>query len=151
MQVEIVWHYTTEGKLDDIISSGVLRISQWEKKMGFPKPSLWFSKNPDWEPTATKMAMDENQVPIKLTRQEQYELDGLGRIAIKYSQELISWAKYRRVSGLDESLLDRMELTGREKGASPSDWFASLKNIYERDWIAIEFWDGNGWVSYWES
>ena len=55
----LIWHYTSLQHGEKIFEEELLRVSEAERKFGL-KPAIWFSKNPHWEPTATKNAMDSN-------------------------------------------------------------------------------------------
>jgi hypothetical protein len=45
MNNDLLWHYTTEERLDQIVESGWLNVSRAEKQMGLKKPAIWFSRN----------------------------------------------------------------------------------------------------------
>src|SRR5690606_12596681 len=62
MVVNIVWHYTTGNKFQEILESGVLlRDDQTTPYLFAPgeKGFVWFSSNQQWEETANKAAIDE--------------------------------------------------------------------------------------------
>lgn len=145
-----LYHYTTYKQLKLILSDNVLKLSEFEKKQGDRHPAVWFSANPFWEPTATKiMGTIFGQKPM--TKEEQHKHFGCARISIYYEKDLITWAKYKHVSGLKEDYLDRMELAGEVKGANPDDWFASFTPVKRDKWVDIEVWTGDKWIMFNES
>jgi len=144
---KIIWHYTHSKALDSILSDGILKVSQADKKLiKTATPSLWFSSNQVWEPIATKAVSNRFGERFSLTVEQQYELLGLARIGVNYNESYYTWAKYRHYSGLTYAILDGMEKAGIEMGASPKDWFCSLKNITEEKWVNVQLWDGTKWV-----
>ena len=144
---KIIWHYTHIEALDSILSDGLLKVSQADKKMvKTATPSLWFSSNQVWEPTATKHVLDKVGDRFALTVEQQYKMFGLARIGVNYNESYYTWAKYRHYSGLTNAMLDGMEEVGIEMGATPKDWFCSLKNITEEKWVNVQLWDGTKWV-----
>ncbi len=145
---EYVYHYTTEVCLNKIIEDGLLKVSLYEREQGDKHPSLWLSKDEVWEPTALESFEDEYGRKITITKEFQYELAGLGRIAIKYSPEIHSWTTYRQESRLSSKILDALELTGIQQGAHPSNWFCSFNDIPIDRWVKVEVWDGLRWAQY---
>jgi len=150
MTQQLIWHYTTEDLLDQIVDCGLLRISQWEKQAKLPHPALWFSAHPEWEPTATKVAMDEEGNTRDLTKEEQYEMTGLGRIGVVRTPDFVSWQQYRHSSGLHPQVVARIEQVALERDARLNEWYASFRSIPKAKWQTVEIWDGEKWVSYWE-
>ena len=144
--MNLIWHYTSNFHLEKILKSQTLKVSEAERLYGL-KPAVWFSKNSIWEPTATKMIFNGIKV-ILLTPEEQLSMIGMMRIAIEYNSSLISWAKYKYVSKIPISLYNDMEKAGKEKGAKPSDWYCSFKNIPSSQWKSIETYDGQNWLLY---
>jgi hypothetical protein len=47
------WHYTVRDRLRRIFGDGLIRPSTALVPAG-EKPAVWFSANPDWEPSANK-------------------------------------------------------------------------------------------------
>jgi len=144
----VLWHYTAHPHLSKILIDGFLKVSNAEKLLKHKHPSLWFSSNPIWEPTATKDAGDEYGNRVPMTKEEQYNDFGLARIGINYFPELITWAKYRYLSMLPEMQLDMMEKIGREKGGNPKQWYTTFKSVSKDKWICVEIWDCDKWVKY---
>jgi len=144
---QLIWHYTAKVHLENILQDGLLKVSEFEKQQRFKKPSLWFSANQEWEPTATKLAGDGLGGIRSLTKEEMHELFGLARISVKYSElKFNTWAAYKHISGLATSWLDNMEKVGIEKGGNPKEWFVTFNSIPENEWVNVQIWDGDEWV-----
>src|SRR5438105_3186894 len=100
MHMQTIWHYTSVENAKRIFKDQFLRVSKIEKEWGW-RPALWFSRSTRWEPTATKMFrfVDTNEVRL-LTEKEQLELIGMARFGIEFTGKLISWEKYKNISGI---------------------------------------------------
>jgi hypothetical protein len=145
--MELFYHYTSEQKLNEILESGELIVSEWERKNKVTPPALWLSLNPIWENTATKM-ISENGKVRRLTKEEQHSMFGLIRFVLEFKKEtLCSWAKYKHKSNTPLSVYEQMELTGIRQGANPNEWFASFKNIKIKDCISCQKWNGTEWIT----
>ena len=142
----LIWHYTSLQHGEKIFEEELLRVSEAERKFGL-KPALWFSLNSFWEPTATKMIMDENGQYRQMTLEEQYSELGMIRIGILFTKELTSWAKYKHASKINPILYNNMEEIGIEKGGNPLDWYCSFKDIPSKNWETVEQFDGDTWVN----
>ncbi len=147
--MEKIYHYTSMLHLEIICKDGYLKTSDAERRLGVKKPALWFSKNTVWEPTATKMLFDGTNI-IHMTLEEQLRTIGMARFTIPFSNELVSWAKYRHVSKIEPGDYSGLAQIGIEKGAKPSDWYCSFKMIPLTRVIAIEEFDGSSWDSIFE-
>jgi hypothetical protein len=141
----LIWHYTTEIHSLKIINDGILKPSYGEKAMGV-KPALWFSKNPDWEPTATKLAADSEGNIIELSKEQHLKLFGMIRFGIEFDETfLISWIKYKFKSKIDGRIYNRLDKLGKMQGANPKDWYASFQGVASNKWVTIEEFDGESW------
>lgn len=141
--METIYHYTSVVQLEKILHDGFLKVSETDRKYGI-KPAIWFSKNTDWEPTATKKVFNGEKV-VQLSKEEQLNSIGIARIGIPFSKHLISWRKYRHVGNIHANFHAILEQVGIEKGSRPSDWFCSLKNVPGREWVSVEYYDGSRW------
>lgn len=145
--MEKIYHYTAIATLEAILTSRVLKVSEWEKKSKVKPPALWLSTNDFWEPTATK-AVYENGVIRQLTKDEQAERFGLARFVLPFNKaNLCSWKKYRYASNTPLDVYNAMETVGIKQGASPYQWFASFKDIPIKDCLSCEQWDGENWIT----
>lgn len=146
MQNEYLYHYTSIVRLIQIINDNKLKVSN--KEYSKSDSALWFSKNQEWEPTATKITMNEQGQIVKMTKDEQHELIGLARIGIVKSPLLNTWAKYRHISKLPFEFLDMMEEVGIKQGAKVSDWFCFLNDLSLSNCEVIQIWDGRNWIAF---
>jgi hypothetical protein len=142
-----LWHYTTKSRLDEIINSGALKVSIANQTNAKEKATLWFSKNPNWEPTATKLAMTESGVK-RLTKKEQFDLFGLGRIQIDENVKLYNWKQFKEFGNANLKLLRKFEEAGIKMGGSPFHWFWTDADVKKDNWLIVEYYDGENWVPY---
>ncbi|MBW0161805.1 MAG: hypothetical protein HYI21_00390 [Sediminibacterium sp. Gen4] len=143
-QENLIWHYTTKVHYPNIVNDGFLRPSKGDKIMG-AKPALWFSKNPIWEPTATKLAGDSLGNIYKLTPQQQFESFGMIRFGIEFDDSLISWSRYKHKSNIKTEWYCHLEQSGIEQGANPKDWFVSFQRVTSDKWLTVQEFDGEKW------
>lgn len=142
---EIIYHYTVGNHLDDVLQSGELIVSDWERKNKVRPPALWLSLNAIWENTATKLISDYG-TSRRMTKMEQFERFGLVRFSIPFNKaSLCSWGKYKYKSNTPSKMYNDMEKSGIEEGADPKEWFASFKNIQLSKCISCEKWNGIEW------
>ena len=92
--MQYIYHYFAKSILDKIISSGRLKVSEWEKKNNLNPPALWLSTNPIWENTATKGVLNDFGYRVQLTKDQQFKLHGLARFTLEFKkEELCNWKK----------------------------------------------------------
>ena len=144
--MEVIYHYTSGSHLEKILESGKLIVSEWERKNKIKPPAFWFSKNPIWEATATKMVVCPNGQTKKLSKEEQHKEFGLYRFVIPFVKEkFCSWQKYKHKCNISSPMCDHMEKEGIRQGARPGQWFAVFENISLKDCLRCEVWDGVAW------
>jgi len=119
------WHYTSQLHLTQILSDGLLRTDRDTTPHAF-LPSegrlgaVWFSSNPWWEATSGKGGV--------WSMKENHHLFGLVRIGVRGTDvDLLPWRTYKKVGRIARNFARGMERIGREYGADPEQWFASLK------------------------
>ena len=125
-RTDYFYHYTVGIKLAGIIKAGALMPSgvsaaPWEK------PVLWFSRDPKWEPTATKILIANGQT-YRPSVAELHERAGLYRFVV-LNPEIYSWPVITRKAGVRLGDIKQMEKLGRKLGALPSNWFGSLESM----------------------
>ncbi|MCA9439556.1 MAG: hypothetical protein KC964_02025 [Candidatus Omnitrophica bacterium] len=139
------WHYTTEERLHAILTDGYIR----QATVGIPvheKPAAWFSINPDWEQTANKMYKDASGNHYKGTMETTYRFGGLARIGVQDEAAPMTWAVFKRLSGITATDANALEKTAKSKGSNPYHWFASFDPVYDHQWVSIEIYDGRNWA-----
>ena len=145
-----IYHYTHTQAACEIISSGFLKVSEFEKYNRVQKPALWLSLNRRWEPTASKIVVDlATWQPFHLSFKQQSESMGCIRFVLPFSPEnLCNWSKYSQESGTSENMIVEMERVGRELGANPNHWYTSFSNIPLKEICDIQMWSGKRWVRW---
>ena len=141
----LVWHYTVGIHIEKIFLAGMLLTERettgWALPPGYVG-AVWFSSNEVWEPTARKGGA--------WTMQDNHELyGGLFRFGVELTDDLLPWKKFRPVSGISAEATRELARTGREMGANPNQWCASMKPIPQERWVAVEMWDDKQWVRVW--
>jgi hypothetical protein len=142
---QLAWHYTTGDIFKIIVENGLLLptgvgISRNEK------PILWFSIAEFWEPTASKMMMQDGQM-LDMGMQGTYQHGGgLARFGIPTSK-LVPWPQLARKANIPSRVKVGLETVARRNGAKPTDWFGLIAEplpVYDVE--AVEIYDGKTWV-----
>lgn len=139
----LVWHYTVGACIERILADGELHVSAMAEGRG--QPILWFSANPEWEPTAgKKIIVDGKSQPLDRTGTEQW-YGGLYRIGVSPSI-LKLWAELKQttITKYKPEAMTRFENWGKSLGANPLDWWGTFDNVRSEHWVTIERFDG-GW------
>lgn len=144
---QVKWHYTTLDRLQSIMEDGVIRFAT-ELIHKKEKPAVWVSSNPFWEYTANKGILKNGIIRTATLEEMIHIAGGLARIQILDTLQVISWAKFKYVSGIPEWLYYRLQEIGYESGANPTEWFVSFKPITEEFWGKIEVNRGDKWERY---
>ena len=121
----IVWHYTTEEKLNPIYADGCLKPSA----IGIgPKerPVLWFSSNPIWEPTANKaLGIAGVGLARPMTNGEMAAHFRLIRFGLDHTLTL-PWNLIRKAANIAHTEQRRLIKRAKKVNAFPSQWFGIL-------------------------
>ena len=122
----IAWHYTTGEKYALILASGVLKPATSFVPPN-EKPIIWFSLDPEWEPTANK-AVFVNGVMKRLTKAEtQIMGNGLYRFGVP-AKTLHPWPKLASKARMASGIRQGLERTGITLGANPRLWCGLTSN-----------------------
>lgn len=140
----LVYHYTTEQHhLPLILTAGELRPSNAGAEHELPL--LWFSRATRWEATATKMVMAPNG-PRLLTFKEQLSAFGCARFSLRADDSrLLNWVDACKAAGMSSTTRRKLEVVGRKRGGSPSDWVAVRGAVSLAD-VRLQRFDGSAWV-----
>lgn len=141
------FHYTTETRLEEIIQSEKILLAHKSVGHKKEKPCAWVSTNLRWEPTATKLVIDEFGQTHRMTFKEQLESFGCARIEVE-SKGLIPWKQIKKLANMDLKIAQQMEFVGKELVANQNDWFGSLSPIDINRWIRAEVYKDGEWVEY---
>jgi len=141
-----LWHYTTKDRIQEIIESGEIRTSTENRTGQRESATLWLSSNPIWENTATKLTFDGGTMR-KLTKKEQHEVLGLGRIEVNTQNiSFFSWSTFVKNIAAKRHVARSMEVSGRTSGGNPNQWFGSTKPIGKEHFLSAEIWNAEEWI-----
>lgn len=149
--VKRLWHYTAPQHLAKIIESREIKVAPIGTD---PKElaAVWFSSNSDFEQTARKAIRDKESgaVQLEATRDEMFKA-GFPPVRIEINSSKVrayDWETYKKISGLSEEAALRLEQAGMEKGADPSEWYASFQPVALAGGclFPIEIWNGRQWI-----
>ncbi len=140
------WHYTIGQKLVLILQDGLIKPATAGVPPG-EKPIVWFSSNPNWEPTACKATFDENGVFSRLTMAETADLGGgLVRFAVAPETAPHDWRALKDLSGMAGWMAQHLYREGITQGARPGDWWGTFDPVPRSKWIAVQVYDSGRWV-----
>jgi hypothetical protein len=139
-----IFHYTLVDRLDQIIASGEIRTATAFVPRG-ERPVVWFSTHPIWEPTADKLKILSPDL-VRLATDA--EMDNIGRARIEVAQHTApyEWGDFRRQTFASKETASQLAQSARAQGSSASAFRFSLKPVPANAWLAIELWNGAGWV-----
>ncbi|KEZ04479.1 hypothetical protein GQ57_17795 [Burkholderia sp. MSh2] len=125
----MAWHYTVMMHFESIIMSEIIQPKALDVAPD-AKPVAWFSRNPYWEKSANRRAIDpKNGDRIALTMWETRQAGGglvrFGIDATKLLQDQVLWRRARIEDDARESLVAE----GVRHGADPSEWCGSVKPV----------------------
>lgn len=144
-----VWHYTVGTPLAAIVRSGQLvpgNAHGCEHRADACQGILWFSRNQQWDPSATKDERLRTEAR-GLTRSALHARFGLYRFGIRADdRRLLPWPTVTRVADIDVPDAMAMVASGLRCGAAPTDWIGTLSAI-PVDQLLFEAWNGRGWTS----
>ncbi|WP_396623199.1 hypothetical protein [Marinobacter sp. W-8] len=137
-----IYHYTSQAQhLPQILDSGALiGRADFENE----KPLVWFSLNPNWEPTATK-PVREHGVLTQLTPSEYRRRFGMARLSLPADDpRLMDWRAACKYAGIPTRDRKAMEAVGKQAGGNPKHWFAAPGPISLSE-LKVEILDGKAW------
>jgi hypothetical protein len=95
----MIWHYTTLTKMRMILDSRHLRMTPLEPAPG-EVPAVWFTTSEEWDPTCTKkyafrdLRISDFNMTGLLTFEQLQKLQGIVRIGVTQTAEVLVWAEY---------------------------------------------------------
>lgn len=127
------WHYTIEVRVRSIKKDLHLKPAY----QGIPEreiPVLWFSRNPRWEPTASKIAIHRSgQVRLLTTKEMFSELgDQLYRFSYPVDH-LMPWHILKRKARISTKEQRRLIKKAKEQGSNYLDWYGTTEPIWVDD------------------
>jgi len=142
--VENIFHYTTGLKLKQIINSGCIKPTTAKIEL-HEKPVAWFSTNPEWEPTATKVPLPGRAGQL-LTAKSQ---SGLVRIAVPGTCAPYVFQQLPLIAGTKPSVCIGLLMAGLELGSDPDTWRFTPTPVPTALFREVEFYDfaSNRWLA----
>jgi hypothetical protein len=154
------YHYTKGCHLPSIVREGIIKTSKTllDKK---EKPAAWLTTSPEWDSACNigkvinaddlvsgglYYASDINSIAVSDDYMKKEV--GMCRILINESLPVISWAKFKHVSGISEALYSAMDEVSREKGCSVEKWKCTFSPISRKYWEGIEIFVDDQWVKW---
>jgi hypothetical protein len=147
------WHYTTGDCWRRIVATGVLRCQARAKgeapypdyagdplQQGGP-PTIWFSTEQFWEPTAEKAMLYDDGTIRRLAMAETYEKAG-GLVRIAVARELYPWEDYVRY--LKPEFAAELRRRARKAGANTKHHWCSYEPIPSNSPASKYSTDGTG-------
>jgi hypothetical protein len=154
------YHYTKGCHLAKIVNEGLIRTSKngLDKK---EKPAAWLTRSPLWE-VACNIGLVTNNHKLKVgqvytssevdtvTANNDYMKKEIGmcRILISESLPVISWAKFKHVSGISLPVYHALDDYSRRKGSPVGKWICTFSGIRKKHWEGIEMYVADQWVRW---
>jgi hypothetical protein len=141
---EAIYHYTTGGKLKQIINTGAIKPTTAKIEPN-EKPVVWFSTSPTWEPTATKVPVPGKQGQI-ITAKAQ---SGLVRITVPATCAPYAFSQLPLIAGTSIKACIGLLHAGLELGADPRAWRFTPTPVPVSLFREVEFYDfaNDSWVA----
>ena len=154
------YHYTKGCHLAKIVNEGIIKTSKnlLDKK---EKPAAWLTKSPIWEVACNSGLVTNNQ-QLKVGQvYNSSEVDtvtanndymkkeiGMCRILISESLPVISWAKFKHVSGISLRVYRALDDYSRREGSPVEKWICTFSGIRKKYWEGIEMYVDDQWVRW---
>jgi hypothetical protein len=131
----IYWHYTNGASLWGILADRTIKPNRRD----FKRPNIWLSKNPAWEPGASRGGDGP------LTAEEMAAgYGGIFRIGVDdFEVPLLPWLETARAGGMPEYLIKFWWGTTFGLGHL-ADWAGTFEEIPARFWRHVEYGDALG-------
>jgi len=142
-----VFHHSVGDYLLRIIDSGEIRAATAHVPRRV-RPAVWCSLEPEWEPTANKSVMQNDQLYRGGMWSTAQFGAGLARIEVDPTAAPYTWADYKRTSGESAEGIKRLSLAARDQGADPKFWRISFQPIPASLWVAVEIFNEGAWTIY---
>lgn len=154
------YHYTKGSNLAKIVIEGRIRVSKSLIDKN-EKPAVWLTKSPVWDNACTierivnAHELSSGQVyssdeinSLSVNNEYIKQKIGMVRILIKESIPVISWTKFKYVSGISEFFYQAIDQHSRSIGSPVHDWLCSFSEIPKEYWEGIEMYVDDHWVRW---
>lgn len=137
---EYLFHYTIGPKVQLIAAAGALRPNrQTVTASAREKAILWWSENPQWEPTANKvMSRDGGQTFERPSLQELMRVVGVFRFRLSCRNlealrsvglKVLPFQQLGLAARIDKRDMADMIQRGLQFGATPAHWWGSFEDV----------------------
>ena len=132
------YHYTVQEHLESILSDQMIMPAIGGVPNG-ETPVVWFSTQPIWEPTASKMLKYMGKISY-LTTPQMFELFAgqLVRLGIS-THHLLSWVPLTKAAHISRKEQRRLLKTAKKMGADHMRWYGHLQPVLVHR-VTIENW-----------
>jgi hypothetical protein len=144
---DLLWHYTFGQHYQQILADQALKPSA--AYLGKDAcPVVWFSRNQVWESAATKGLVTDEGTVQNLTMDElRQHGGGLYRFGVARATAPHNWDDFTHKSGMSHDTLAELRRIAKSKSASLKEWFASFDPVVRSQWLAVEIFANNQWVT----
>ena len=142
------YHYTKAVHLANIVNDGEIRttIITSDKK---ERPAVWLTRSEEWEVCCSGNRVDKDgRFKSRLTLKEMRETLGICRIKINESLPTTSWAKFKYVGNISDSLYESFNDFSIKTGNKTQMWNCSFKPITSEYFDSIEMLVEDDWVTW---
>jgi hypothetical protein len=154
------FHYTKGCHLPSIVKDGVIETSKVLLDR-HEKPAVWLTKSPKWDVACNigqvlnykdlvvGQVYSSDEVDWVTVNNDYMKKEiGMCRILISESLPVISWAKFKYVSGISEEMYYALDSHSRSNGSPVSAWICTFNPIPKKYWEGIEMYVDNEWVRW---
>ena len=147
--MKLLWHYTVDRHLVDILQSGYVDIARLHLAPS-EKPVAWFSANQFWERTVRKSIVKFSGEPSPAWGLEEMFSHGIHgvRIGVLPDAAPLNWTALRIQANIPAKMARQLLQVAEKWGANPWDWHGSLAPVPREQWQATEIWNGNEWTPF---
>jgi len=153
------YHYTKGSHLGSIVKDGMIKTTKIAFEKG-EKPAAWLTKSPEWDVACNagivkntkEIAVEQDylsdEVEIETADNDYMKKEiGMCRILINESLPVISWAKFRYLSGI--TWTSYYVVDECSKNTSPvGKWMCTFSGIPRKYWEGIEMYVDDQWVRW---
>lgn len=132
-----LYHYTKAVHLIRIVKDGYIkRATAFIGKNETPAVHLTYS--PEWEPTVWSDSKgDINKIA-----------GGKARIIVKDTIKVVTWDKFKYVSGTSTAFYDSLTKTAKERNSPIDQWRQYFGKITKENWLGIEIYNNDQWIRW---
>lgn len=131
-----LYHYTLGRYLPSIMDDQEIGVAA--ALPGADAPAVWLTTHTDWEPSAVKSVVEAG-VRRELSRSElAASSGGLFRIRVDPRHGALTWPQFAACSSTPPAVVERLDASGRERGANPDEWYCCPEAVPMAAWLGVE-------------